>query len=122
MTPENLIRTYFDCWVQRQFPPLTTFFTTDCDYRECYGARYHGLPELQAWIEHQLQTQVVTSWTIERFLPVSTTCYVVTWNFQAQTDVLTNFDGNSVIDFHDGRICQLTEYETKHQTFRPFAN
>lgn len=121
MTPnETLIRQYFNCWLTRQFPTLTTFFTQDCVYRECYGATYHGIDELQSWLDHQLTVQTVLTWDIQRVLPVTDHCVVVTWFFKAQTQTVSAFDGVSVIDFDGGKIAQLTEYETKHATYRPY--
>jgi len=122
MSPnEHLIRQYFNCWLTRDFPALTTFFTADCAYRECYGATYEGLTEIQPWIDHQLTVQTVLAWDIQRILPVNDYCVVVTWFFKAKTQTISAFDGVSVIDFKAGKIAKLTEYETKHRTYRPYA-
>ncbi|WP_137625780.1 nuclear transport factor 2 family protein [Lactiplantibacillus pingfangensis] len=119
---ETLIRQYFNCWLTQDFPPLTTFFTKDCVYRECYGATYRGIAELKQWLDHQLASQTVLTWEIQRVLPVSDNCVVVTWFFKAKTQTVSAFDGVSVIDFEGDKISRLTEYETKHNTYRPYAS
>jgi len=63
----------------------------------------------------------VLAWDIQRILPVNDHCVVVTWFFKAKTQTISAFDGVSVIDFKAGKIAKLTEYETKHRTYRPYA-
>ncbi|MDQ7937158.1 hypothetical protein RA086_05900 [Lactiplantibacillus sp. WILCCON 0030] len=48
-------------------------------------------------------------------------CFVVEWYFKARETTIIDFDGVSVIEFRGARIAKLTEYETKHATFRPFS-
>jgi len=122
LAKEQLIRQYFNCWLTKQFPTLTTFFTNNCHYRECYGATYHGTDELQQWIDHQLPHQTVLAWDIQRLGWLNDNLAVVEWYFKAsEADTTTDFDGVSIIEFSTDKITKLTEYATKHATFRPFA-
>ncbi|BDR57976.1 hypothetical protein XA3_04170 [Xylocopilactobacillus apicola] len=119
MEADELIRAYFSAWEQHKFAPAEKYFTADIKYRECYGPVYEGLEEVQLWMNKMKERQVVLAWKIKRILPVNDSIRVVEWYFHAREDSEYDFDGVSIIEFEHGKMKKVSEYEAKHQTYRP---
>lgn len=59
-------------------------------------------------------------WKIYRILEVAPDIFVVEWFFHAKEATEYEFDGVSIIEFSTDKIIKLSEYEDKHQTYRPY--
>ncbi|MGR8824345.1 nuclear transport factor 2 family protein [Leuconostoc mesenteroides] len=117
---ENAIKKYFAMWVDRDFSELDRIFSEDIYYRECYGATYFGLNEIHSWINDLLSKQTVLEWKIKKIYNISNSTFFVEWFFRAKEKDVYLFDGISTIKFRNNKIVSIEEYETKHDTFRPF--
>lgn len=117
------ITDYFQMWLDHDLKKIADFFTTDCVYEECYGPVYRNFAEIQQWVNHQEQVQVVTAWPIHDFIDAGATV-IVTWTFAAkekQTSYI--FDGVSLIHFaSDGRFDHVRECEAKHERNFPYES
>lgn len=114
------ITDYFQMWRNHDFKRLADFFTPDCVYEECYGPVYRKFTEIQQWVNHQEQVQVVMAWPIHEFIDAGTTV-IVTWTFVAHEQISDVFDGVSIIHFaDDGRFDQVREFEAKHERCYPY--
>ncbi|GEN95451.1 nuclear transport factor 2 family protein [Pediococcus ethanolidurans] len=65
MNKKTIIAEYFQMWVKKDFKQLPEIFSSDICYTECYGPRYVGLSEVQAWIRHKSAEQTVLEWRID---------------------------------------------------------
>lgn len=117
---ERLIEEYFKAWVTRDFPNIEYFFTHDVYYRECNGASYRGLNELNGWINSMLKKQTVLEWDISNIEKTDSGVFIVMWFFHAKEEKEYNFDGVSLIDFTDDKISHISEYAASHDLYRPF--
>ena len=115
------IQQYFKMWVTRNFEALPMIFAVDCYYQECYGPAYLSLAEIQAWIEHQLTIQRVTTWSIQRLWSATDEMIFVQWTFTVVTEQVTQFDGLSAVHFNSaGYIDDLREYQTTTKHHYPY--
>lgn len=117
---EELIKEYFQAWVTRDFPNVDHFFTHDIYYRECTGASYCGLDEINEWIKHMLKKQTVLEWNIDSIEKNYSGSFIVTWFFHAKEEKEYSFDGVSLINFVNGKISHISEYAANHELYRPF--
>lgn len=120
ISQEQIIRDYFNSWINKDFSKLDQWFHNDMFYRECYGATYQGLAELKAYIKVAAKKQTVLKWTIFKIEQTTSCEFVVTWFFQAKEEKEYCFDGVSLIDFSGLKIKKVVEYSTKHETYRPY--
>ncbi|WP_251844519.1 nuclear transport factor 2 family protein [Enterococcus durans] len=102
MDKRKMIQNYFHSWITRDFSKIPEYFHQDIVYRECYGPVYHGMDE------------------ISRILDVSDDIFVVEWYFYAEETAKYSFDGVSIIEFDGDKIISISEYEQKHETYRPY--
>ncbi|WP_423716532.1 nuclear transport factor 2 family protein [Lactiplantibacillus pentosus] len=117
----TIIQHYFSMWLTRDFSKLKQVIATDCYYQECYGPAYCSLAEIQTWIQHQLTVQRVIVWQIQQIWTATDGTMFVQWNFEAQTQRLTVFDGLSSIHFNSAnQIDDLREYQTTTQHTYPY--
>ena len=49
MQKEDVIKNYFQSWLDKNIEPLENIFSDDIIYSECYGPEYHGLPQILKW-------------------------------------------------------------------------
>ena len=120
MDNTDIIRKYFQSWLTRDFSNLDEYFDEKIIYRESYGPIYIGLDELHQWIDNMLDRQKVLDWRIDQILPTDKNTYTVLWYFHAVEHTEYDFDGVSVIGFKHHKISSVAEYQSKHETFRPF--
>ena len=46
MQKEDIIKSYFQAWLDKNIESLRNIFSDDIIYSECYGPEYHGLPQI----------------------------------------------------------------------------
>lgn len=117
---EDIVSKYFNMWVDRDFSQLDNIFCDHIYYRECYGATYFGLDEIHMWVNAMLSKQTVLKWKIKNIYNIDNSTIFVEWTFQAKETETYIFDGISTIKFQNNKIISIEEYETKHETFRPY--
>lgn len=49
MRKEDIVRKYFQAWLDKDIEPLKSIFSNDITYSECYGPEYHGLVQILKW-------------------------------------------------------------------------
>lgn len=117
---DKLIKKYFQMWVDKTKLDLTTIFTKDIQYTECYGPQYKGIDELYEWINRQFRIQTVTDWTIKNIFHDKNVT-IVEWHFACtQDNDDSSFDGISIIKFKDDLISEVSEFESKDTHRRPY--
>lgn len=120
MDKRKIISNYFRSWVTRDFSESLEYFHQEIVYKECYGPMYVGISEVSQWIQHMLKKQTVIAWNIDRIFAVSNSIFIVEWYFCARETVEYDFDGVSIIEFDGDKIVSVSEYEQKHETYRPY--
>lgn len=117
---DELIKKYFQMWIDKIKLDLTTIFTKDIQYTECYGPQYKGIDEIDEWIKHQFEIQTVTDWTIKNIYHDQNVT-TVEWHFvYTQDNENSGFDGVSIIKFKDDLISEISEFESKDVHTRPY--
>lgn len=119
-TYEEILRAYFEAWVQKDSSVLGRVFCTDVYYSECWGPEYFGLDEVKRWFADWNARGTVLRWDISQFITQGSTVAAV-WHFQNEYDGKTDaFDGVTVACFRDGKIKELREYGSKSGHTRPY--
>lgn len=49
MQKEDIVKSYFQAWLDKNIGLLENIFADDIVYSECYGPEYHGLPQVLKW-------------------------------------------------------------------------
>ena len=118
---EQLIREYFQCWVENLPERLSEIFSPGIIYSECFGPEYRGLGQIERWFRDWNRKGRVLEWRIKGFLHQGSRT-AVEWHFRCDYDGEAGFDGASLIDFDEsGRICQLKEFQSKAEHEFPYG-
>lgn len=48
---EEVIRKYFQCWLDKDIDAVKEIFSDDIIYSECYGPVYKGIGQIIRWFE-----------------------------------------------------------------------
>ena len=48
---EEVIRKYFQCWLDKDVDTVKRIFSDDIIYSECYGPVYKGIGQIIRWFE-----------------------------------------------------------------------
>lgn len=81
---EEVIRKYFQCWLDKDIDAVKEIFSDDIIYSECYGPVYKGIGQIIRWFEDWNQKGTVLQWDIKRVV-VSGNTAVVEWFFSVTT-------------------------------------
>ena len=63
---EEVIRKYFQCWLDKDIDAVKGIFSDDIIYSECYGPVYKGIGQIIRWFEEWNQKGTVLQWDIKR--------------------------------------------------------
>lgn len=121
MNKIEIIEDYFQSWVTKDFSKIDDYFDSDIIYREYYGPIYIGLNELHQWINTSKTRQTVIAWRIDDIFQSGANTFTVEWYFHAKEHTEYDFDGVSIIQFKHDKIISISEYQSKHETFRPYS-
>ena len=118
---EEIIRSYFQCWISNDCRILNDVFDDQVVYSECYGPEYRGLDVIKRWFEDWNKRGAVLVWDIKQFIH-STNVTVVEWYFKCKYDgEIGEFDGVSLIEFNDNDcIISLKEFQSKIPHYYPY--
>lgn len=121
MQPEDIIKNYFQAWINNDMETIKQTFSDNIVYSECYGPEYHGLPQIIRWFNDWNKKGHVLEWRIKRFIRQNNTL-VVEWFFKCDYEgVIDGFDGVTVADFDkDMKITRLCEFQSKSEHFFPY--
>ena len=95
---QQIVRAYFEAWLQKDIETVKRTFSEDAVYTECYGPEYHGLGQILRWFADWNQKGTVLQWRIRRMLEQGRTV-TAQWYFQCDYDgTVSAFDGVSLIE------------------------
>ncbi len=109
---ENLIRLWFDMWLQKRDMGIDTIFTEDTVYIESWGPAYKSRKTVKHWFEEWNTRGKVLAWDIKQYFHKGDQT-VVEWYFKNQMDSgpVEEFDGMSLIEWTpDNKIKFLKEF------------
>ena len=118
---KDIIRKYFDSWINKDIDTVKEIFAEDIVYTECYGPQYHGLSQILRWFHDWNQEGSVLEWTIKRMIEKENTI-IVEWYFKCDyRNKVSGFDGVTIADFdEEGKIMNLSEFESKAEHVYPY--
>lgn len=121
MQREDIIRRYFQSWIDKNIEPLSQIFSEAIVYSECYGPEYHGLSQILKWFTDWNKNGTVLKWEIKKFIHHGIFT-VVEWYFECNYDnKLDGFDGVSIIEFDESMmIVNLKEFQSKVEHIFPY--
>ena len=121
MTHSEIVRYYFQSWIDKDRSVVDGCFAQAIRYVECYGPVYEGLAQVQQWFDEWNRKSSVLEWRIDRIVEVGNTCFVE-WFFNCDYEgSVGGFDGVSIIEFDaDNRIALVKEYQSKHERHFPY--
>lgn len=76
---EEVIRKYFQCWLDKDVDAVKGIFSEDVVYSECYGPVYKGIGQIIRWFEDWNQKGTVLQWDIKRVIVSGNTAVVAHW-------------------------------------------
>jgi len=121
---ENIIRLWFDMWLQKRDMGIDTIFTGDVVYVESWGPEYENRKTVKHWFEEWNTRGRVLAWDIKQFFHKGDQT-VVEWYFKNRMDSGTSeeFDGMSLIEWTpDNRIKFLKEFGCNRNRYNPYQN
>ena len=118
---EQMIRNYFQSWLQKNSTILKNTFTQNTIYSECYGPEYHGLEIIEQWFHDWNKQGTVLVWDIKQFIHQGDLT-VVEWFFKYEHNGHSGeFNGLSLIEFNsDNYIVRLKEFQSKLPHYSPY--
>lgn len=119
---EEILRRYFQAWIDADIDVLNDIFSDDVVYNECYGPEYHGLDQINKWFSDWNKEGRVLEWDIERTITQGSSITAI-WYFKCDYQgTIDGFDGVTVADFDEnGKITKLCEYQSKHDHYYPYG-
>ena len=122
MNHEDVIRRYFQAWVDNDPTVLERTFADNIIYSECYGPEYHGLEQIKAWFADWNRHGKVLEWTIKRVILKDNTA-IAEWFFKCNYDgAVDGFDGVTLAAFDgQGKITKLSEFQSKAEHYFPYG-
>jgi hypothetical protein len=123
MKQEEVIKKYFQAWIEKNIDVVKQTFSNDIVYCECFGPEYHGIAQIQKWFTDWNKNGHVLEWRIKRIISHNTIC-VVEWYFKCNyNNVEDGFDGVTIAEFDDNiKITKLSEFQSKAEHYFPYGN
>lgn len=120
---EEIIRKYFNAWINKTPDVLPEIFSEEIVYSECYGPEYNGLNQIMLWFCDWNENGCVLEWPIKSFIH-DKNHLVVEWYFKCIFKGETGgFDGVSLVTFDDkGKISVLKEFQSKSEHVYPYKD
>ena len=121
MQKEDIIRRYFQSWLDKNIEPLESIFSDAILYSECYGPEYHGLSQILKWFTDWNKNGTVLKWEIKNFIHQDMFT-VVEWYFECTyNNEIGGFNGVSIIEFDENMmIINLKEFQSKAEHIYPY--
>ena len=118
---EEIIRKYFQAWINVDSNTVRDTFSENAIYSECYGPEYHGLSQIMRWFDEWNTKGRVLEWAIKRVIEHNNTL-IAEWFFRCDYNgTVDEFDGVTIADFDDrNKIIRLCEFQSKSDHFYPY--
>ncbi|HOQ76662.1 MAG TPA: nuclear transport factor 2 family protein [Thermoclostridium sp.] len=118
---ENIIRNYFQAWIDNNVETVKKTFSDDIVYTECYGPEYHGIEQVLKWFTDWHKKGSVLNWDIKQITVVDRTAFVE-WFFRCEYEGnIDGFDGVTIARFNDDmKIYELKEFQSKSEHYYPY--
>ena len=116
---EEIIKKYFDSWLNNNSSVLKEIFDEKIVYSECYGPEYDGIDTVETWFKEWNKRGKVLVWDIHQGNKS-----VAEWYFKCKYDgEIGEFDGVSIIEFNNANyIINLKEFQSKIPHYYPYGN
>lgn len=120
MDREELIRRYFNAWIDKDISVLPQVFAENAVYTESYGPKYHGLAQISKWFSDWICKGTVLEWTVKGFVHQGNFT-AAEWYFKCDYDgEISEFDGVSLIEFDEEKIIDIKEFQSKAEHYYPY--
>lgn len=119
---ENVIRLWFDMWLQQKDLGIEDIFTEDVIYIESWCPKYENRDMVKHWFEEWNTRGKVICWDIRQFFHHGNQT-VVEWYFKNEMKggKAEDFDGISLIEWtSDNKIKFLKEYGCNRNHYNPY--
>ena len=119
---EEIIKKYFNSWIEKDISVIKNIFAQNVIYSECYGAEYCGIDQVIIWFTDWNKSGNVLKWTIKKCICINN-ILVAEWHFKCDyRNEISTFNGVTIAEFNeDGKIFSLREYESKSEHFYPYG-
>ncbi|KSU27643.1 hypothetical protein N42_0870 [Lactococcus lactis subsp. lactis] len=118
----ELFQQTIDAWLTKDVKKLLIVLSEDILWTEYFGAQYQGKAEIEKWFcqwNNPVENKV-KSWTVDKYYVDNETA-LFTWTFRCFYEGKEGIlDGISLVKFSGNKICEIQEFEQKHEKFRPF--
>ena len=118
----ELFQQTIDAWLNKDLEKLLNVLSEDILCTEYFGAQYQGKAEIEKWFcqwNNPVENKV-KSWTVDKYYVDNGTA-LFTWTFRCFYEGKEGIlDGISLVKFSGNKICEIQEFEQKHEKFRPF--
>ncbi|KST82324.1 hypothetical protein KF7_2269 [Lactococcus lactis subsp. lactis] len=118
----ELFQQTIDAWLNKDIKKLLIVLSEDILWTEYFGAQYQGKAEIEKWFcqwNNPVENKV-KSWTVDKYY-VDNESALFTWTFRCFYEGKEGIlDGISLVKFSGNKICEIQEFEQKHEKFRPF--
>lgn len=116
------IKKYFQSWIDKESSVMDEFFADDILYIECYGPMYKGKAQCMQWFKDWNQLGSVLKWDIKNIYQQDD-IYSVEWYFECDFENnVDGFDGVSLVEFKEGKIQSIKEFQSKSQHHYPYGD
>ena len=118
---EELIRKYYQMWIDKNRAGFDDLFTTKAYYSESFGPEYQGLSQIKRWFDEWIAKGTVLEWTITRYIE-SNNLSIVEWYFACEyNDSVDALNGVSIIEWNEeNKIVSVREFQSKAMQYRPY--
>jgi hypothetical protein len=118
---ENVIKQYFNSWIQKDIGIIEKHFSKNIKYIESYGPEYNGINQIKQWFNNWNNGNNLLKWDIKRFIENKNTI-AVEWFFECEYNrEISFFDGVSIIEFDENdRIILVKEFQSKADHIFPY--
>jgi len=118
---KNIIKEYFESWINKDINTIEKHFVNDIKYIECYGPEYNGINQIRQWFTDWNRGNNVLQWDIIKYF-VCKNIIIVEWFFKCEYNKNTSsFDGVSIIEFNENnKIISVQEFQSKSEHIFPY--
>lgn len=121
---EEIIRLWFDMWLQKRDLGIDDIFAEDVVYVESWGPQYEDRRTVKHWFEEWNTRGRVVAWEIVQFFHRADQT-VVEWYFKNEMDTgaVEEFDGMSLIRWTpENKIKFLQEFGCNRSRYNPYQH
>lgn len=121
---EQIIRLWFNMWLQKRDLGIENIFSEDAVYIESWGPEYRGALNIRHWFEEWNTRGTVLQWDVKQYFHKETQS-VVEWYFQntMKDGKIEAFDGMSLIEWNPaGQISFLKEFGCNLTRYDPYQH